>query len=153
MQTTGFVVIVVEDGAFDLKKYDRKLDNLMLQYSNEAWPVRFVGFHYCFDSKLQELVLPFGMYMMGSALRARFRLHPGSRKRTRIQDLGEFGISPDCLPVMMGGQLDMDIEAFLQERRKAEKEDSEAAAAAAKDTAAPTTITAAAVEGADGEPT
>jgi len=120
LQTTGFVVIVFEDGAFDLKKYDRKLDNLMIQYSNEVWPVRFVGFHYCFDSKFQELVLPFGLYMLGKAMRARFRLHPGSRKRHRINDLAEFGITPECLPTIMGGQLEYDVDEFLQDQREFE---------------------------------
>ena len=117
IQQKGFVLIIFEDGPFDLSKYDRKLDRALLDYSNNVWPVRFVGLHHCFDAAIMELLLPFGLYMMGSAIRARYRIHPGKCKDDRLSHFEEAGIGAHCLPTIMGGTVEWDGNKWLETRR------------------------------------
>jgi hypothetical protein len=117
VQQKGFVVVIFEKG-FSFQKYDRKLDKMLLEHSNKIWPLRFSGFHYCFDSKLNEIIIPFALVMLGREMRARLKLHPGSRLDSRFEELAEFGILKQNLPVSMGGSLEFDPEEWLDSRRQ-----------------------------------
>jgi hypothetical protein len=117
VQQKGFVLVIFEKG-FSFQKYDRKLDKMMLEHSTKIWPVRFAGFHYCFDSKLNEIILPFVLVMIGKEMRARFKLYPGSRLDSRFEELAEFGILKENLPISMGGGLDFDPVQWLESRRR-----------------------------------
>lgn len=116
VQRKGVVLVVFEQG-FQLKKYDRKLDKLLVHHSKHVFPVRWVGFHYCFDSKLNELLLPLGLMMLGKTMRARFQLHPGSRLDSRFEALRDFGLEREHLPQLMGGTLEFDGTAWIEQRR------------------------------------
>jgi hypothetical protein len=118
VQQKGIVGIVFEDGPFDVSKYDRKLDRVMMDYTNNVWPLRCVGLHHCFDSVIMELLMPFLLYMMGPAVRARYRIHPGKYKDGRLSHFADFGINADCLPTHMGGHVEWDCNAWLEERRR-----------------------------------
>lgn len=117
IQQKGLVLIVFEDGPIDLRKYDRKLDRVLLDYSNHVWPLKFVGMHHCFDAAIMDLLLPFGLYMLGPAVRARYRIHPGTCKGQRLRHFEEAGIGVDCLPTIMGGTVEWDGTMWLETRR------------------------------------
>lgn len=116
VQQKGVVLVVFEQG-FQLTKYDRKLDKLLFHHSSHVWPVRWVGFHYCFDSKLNEIIIPLGLMMMGKTMRARFKLHPGSRLDSRFEALADFGLERKHLPQLMDGTLEFDGNAWIEQRR------------------------------------
>jgi hypothetical protein len=122
VQHRGFVVVIFFNHGFAFDKYDRKLDKMMIDHSNKIWPVRFVGFHICFNSKMTEIVLPFALYMMGKELRARLKIHPGSRLGTRFEELAECGIPRDFLPSSMGGTLAFDFEEWLNQKLQGEED-------------------------------
>ena len=119
VQRKGIVLIVFEQG-FQLMSYDRKLDKMLLHHSMNVLPFRWVGFHYCFDSKLNEIILPLGLMMLGKTMRARFQLHPGSRIDSRFEALADFGLERKHLPTLMGGTLEFDGAAWIEQRRAQE---------------------------------
>lgn len=117
-QKNGLVCLSFDDGPFSIKKFDRKLEAKMYQLATECFPLRLVAVHHCFDSKVYEILIPFMLYMMGPTIRARYRTHPGKKRHLRLEAFEEMGMPPEILPESIGGKVALDINSWIEERRR-----------------------------------
>jgi hypothetical protein len=116
----GALGLGVDDGPFSVAQYDRKLQNWVIKLaSNKFHPIRCVAIHHCLDSKVHEFIIPFMLGMMGPDLRARYRIHPGSRRHERLSAFKEMGLAKEMLPISLGGDQDCDVNRWLEARLEA----------------------------------
>ena len=116
IQRNGIVVIMYNVGNYSIvEHFDRKAMNLLIQFAFQSLPMRVVGVHHCFTSKVYNIVLPFILFFFGKDVRARHRLH--SVPDQIVPELLKFGLTMDSLPTEMGGQLVIDPVAWREERR------------------------------------
>jgi hypothetical protein len=99
-----------------LQEQDRKFDNLVFSHIRKALPVRVAGVHHYVSSRLLEYIVPITLFIVGPAIRARYRMHMG-REENVLAELAEYGIIRDILPTDMGGTHDFDYTAWLHQRR------------------------------------
>lgn len=119
-QKNGIVGFEFADGAFSLEKFDRRLDAKVSKMIQEALPVRWVGAHLCYDSRIFEFLVPIMLWMLGPKMRARIRIYPGASKSERLEQFEQMGISASILPTFMKGDYEVNVEAFMEERREKE---------------------------------
>jgi hypothetical protein len=116
VQKNGVVVIPYNVGNYSINEnFDRKGTNLLLQVARHALPVRVVGVHHCYTSKIYTIVLPFVLSCMGKEIRSRHRLH--CNPDTILTNILQYGLSRDSLPIIMGGNVVSDPAAWKTERR------------------------------------
>jgi len=123
VQRNGIILLMYDDGPFELSHFDRKLDKLCLELLTKSLPVRPIAVHHFFNNKVIDFLLPFLLFMMGRELRLRYthyRLESYGDDRF-LGKLEEFGILPAMLPTWVkGGTMEFDAEQWLEERRREE---------------------------------
>ena len=121
IQKNGFVVILYNVGNYSIvDHFDRKAMNLLLQFAFQCLPIRVVGLHHCYTSKVYSIVLPFILFFLGKHVRARHRLH--SVPELILPEILKYGLRMDSLPTEMGGELVLDPLAWKEERRRKEQQ-------------------------------
>lgn len=120
VQKNGVVVIPYNVGTYSItENFDRKGLNLLLKVARHALPLRVVGVHHCFTSKIYTIILPFVLSCMGKEIRSRHRLHLVPDRM--LTDILQYGFSRGSLPVIMGGDVVPDPAAWKEERRMKEQ--------------------------------
>jgi hypothetical protein len=121
VQKNGIVYIAGSpDRCSTLQDQDRKLDSILLQHLRKALPVRVVGVHHYVTSRMLEFVVPILLFLLGSDIRARYKLYTGYMEEgDYLNELSTYGIKLDVLPTDMGGTHDFDYPEWLQARRDA----------------------------------
>mmetsp|Transcript_31062 Transcript_31062/g.47055 ORF Transcript_31062/g.47055 Transcript_31062/m.47055 type:complete len:173 (-) Transcript_31062:101-619(-) len=120
VQRKGIVLVLYNSGGFSIDHhFNRFIDNFVGEIIQKAFPCYVAGVHLCFDSKVYELILPFVLYSFGQDIRSRTRLH------TDTYSLGdaleECGIPKDNTPLQTGGNFEIDLNSWKQERERIEK--------------------------------
>lgn len=59
--------------------------------------------------------------MLGQEARSRYRAYRGFRRHLRLGMFKECGLPKEVLPTIIGGKVDVDVNAWLEERRAAGK--------------------------------
>jgi hypothetical protein len=116
-QKRGVVGCVYHVGGridFDMQ-YVRKAGNL-----RNALPVRLDSIHVCYNDLRVSQFFSFGMLIMGTRSRMRFRAHFGSDEECQLK-LSTFGIPVSALPVSPRGELNLENHwAFISRERAIE---------------------------------
>ena len=114
-RSKGVVVIAYDMGSFDMAKASRKVDTGAVRMA-KGIPSRLSALHHVADSRLLRMIWPFVMFVMGRKNRQRVVDH-NPRKDGWLQGFGDYGISIDNLPKVMGGTLEFNQKEWLDARR------------------------------------
>jgi CRAL/TRIO domain len=82
-----------------------------------AMPVRLAGIHMCQPPLFFRVVYPFAQLVLGERLRKRLMLHPGSQK-DMLKTLAPYGLTKEVLPTELGGDIVLDHDKWLEQRRR-----------------------------------
>jgi hypothetical protein len=74
------------------------------------------GFHICNPPAFFAMIFPIAKVFMGERLKQRLRVHAGSDEHV-LGELEKFGMTKDMLPTDIGGNISVDHEGWLQERK------------------------------------
>lgn len=79
--------------------------------------VRLSGIHVCHPPAFLRIVLPILQLFLGPRLRKRIRFHTGSEESV-LSSLSKYGLTKDILPSELGGDVVLNLEAWLEARRR-----------------------------------
>jgi len=96
---------------------NREFISLMASSLKGALPVRLSGAHICQPPTFFRLLIPFVKMVMGERLRKRIRFHTGSNKDVQAT-LEPYGLTKEILPTELGGDVVLDIKAWIDARLK-----------------------------------
>jgi hypothetical protein len=99
---------------------DRKFMVMNMASLKGCLPVRMSGLHMCHPPTFFRIVFPFMQMVMGAHLRKRFHIHAGSDDKV-LESLETYGLERKNLPTELGGQIALDHQGFLDDRRQEEK--------------------------------
>ena len=89
---------------------------MITRHMREAIPIRVVAIHHFINSYLLEYLVPMLMVLFGPAIRKRYVPHMGCEEKF-LDELAEYGIDRNILPVHMGGKSDFCYSQWLEDRR------------------------------------
>lgn len=96
-------------------EFDRKMSNKFTRCA-VVFPFQIQALHMCHPPKYAEFLLPLIKFLVGHRLRHRFEIHSGSDERV-LQSLSSYGLPRDRLPKEIGGEVVLDHEKWIKERR------------------------------------
>lgn len=111
------VVFLVFPKYYTLSHFDRNLDYYLLESLGGILPIRVSSIQICHPPSIVKLVLPITKLLMGERLRKRIKIHTKSVP----EKLAKYGLQVDKLPIELGGQYQMDHDAWLETRKTAGK--------------------------------
>ena len=114
VQQNGVVYIHGLGKENSLTGRNRKIDSLAIHVVRYALPTRVVAVHHIVTSKLIQFVVPFVLYLMGSEIRARYKLHYYSRDV--LDELAPYGIDKSLIPVDWLGEAPSVYDEWLDSR-------------------------------------
>jgi hypothetical protein len=112
-------MILYDVGSFSISDhFNRKDMNLLLQTLLHALPLRIVGAHISYTSKVYGIVLPYILFCLGKRIRARlcFHTHP----ETLLTEHLQYGLTTEALPTTMGGAFNFNSTIWKEERKRTE---------------------------------
>ena len=117
-RSKGVVVIAYDVGStFDMASSSRKLDMGAARLAR-AVPTRFVAMHHITDSTILRMIWPFVMFVLGRGYRQRVVDHNHEAPEW-LKGFEHYGISTEDIPQAMGGSLEFNFRAWLNERKDA----------------------------------
>ena len=117
-RSKGVVVIAYDVGStFDMASSSRKLDMGAARLAR-AVPTRFVAMHHITDSTILRMIWPFVMFVLGRGYRQRVVDHNHEAPEW-LKGFENYGISTEDIPQAMGGSLEFNFRAWLNERKDA----------------------------------
>jgi hypothetical protein len=117
VQKNGIVIIAGHPRRpTTLAEQDRKLDSILLRYVRNAIPIKIVAVHHFTSAKLLEYLVPVLIAFIGPTMRKRYVPHAGTEWKF-LEELQKYGIDGSILPLNMGGKLDFNYSAWLEDRR------------------------------------
>jgi hypothetical protein len=117
VQKNGIVVIAGHPRRpTTLADQDRKLDSILLRNVRNAIPIKIVAVHHFTNAKLLEYLVPVLIAFFGPTMRKRYVPHAGTEWKF-LEELQKYGIDGGVLPLNMGGKLDFNYSAWLEDRR------------------------------------
>lgn len=118
-QQTGYVLVAGSRSEFKIEDYNRMMMKRayhMMQYA----PIRFVAVHSVYSSTFLSFFLPSILWLMGPTIRSRYIEHYTGHDDTQVvTTLASYGLTQ--LPVVCGGAIRNENEAFLEKRRIIER--------------------------------
>lgn len=113
-QRNGFVILsgLLQDA---LQYTDRKFTSVCARVSRYALPIRIVAIHFVVTSSLMQFIIPYGLYLIGSEWRHRFKIH--SNRNLLFSKLEKFGISKTIIPKELGGTCTFSFKDWLEEQK------------------------------------
>ena len=115
------VVVVVNGKGVEKRHYNLYLMRLLTSVCN-CVPFHLRALHLCHPSAVGYYVLfPVLKSFVGKHIRRRFKIHRGSDEQI-IMILDGFRLPKRCVPADLGGDLRVDTDAFIAERRMKERE-------------------------------
>mmetsp|Transcript_5051 Transcript_5051/g.14498 ORF Transcript_5051/g.14498 Transcript_5051/m.14498 type:complete len:207 (+) Transcript_5051:107-727(+) len=115
VQQKGVVMLLYPHNA-KLAQVDRKLMKMNSESMKGCIPVRLSAFHVCNPPKFFSIVFPLLKLFLGDRLRKRIRVHSGDKEKV-IDHLAHFGLTKDCIPSDLGGNIVLDNLGWLKERK------------------------------------
>ena len=112
------VVMMVYPHHVQLHQFDRKLMKRNTECLKGAIPVRLAAFHVCHPPTFFAIVWQLLKVFLGK-LRKRVKIHSGERDHV-LAALSAFGLTKDVVPTDIGGDVVLDMESWLQQRRAME---------------------------------
>lgn len=99
-------------------QFDRHLDAMIMESMKGCLPLRLSAMHICHPPTFFRLIFPIVKIFLGERLRKRVRVHGGTEKQV-LERLRKFGLTKDQLPSELGGNIVLDNNGWLEERRAA----------------------------------
>ena len=117
-QKVGIVVVGYPHHA-KLSYLDRKLMKMNVESLSGCIPVRLGGFHICHPPWFfGKVAFPLMKLVMPERMRKRVRVHVGSEEKV-LKELEEVGMGREVLPSEIGGDVVLDNDGWMQERKMA----------------------------------
>lgn len=117
-QKVGIVVVGYPHHA-KLSYLDRKLMKMNVESLSGCIPVRLGGFHIChLPWFFGKVAFPLMKLVMPERMRKRVRVHVGSEEKV-LKELEEVGMGREVLPSEIGGDVVLDNDGWMQERKMA----------------------------------
>lgn len=117
-QRKGVVFVVYPHNA-KLSQFDRKLAMMNMSSMQGRLPVRLGGFHVVRPPSFFSVVFGVIRLFMHDRVKKRVVVHTGSEAKV-LESLAKKGLSPNVLPVDIGGSVIMDQQKWLKSRRQEE---------------------------------
>ena len=118
-QKHGIVLVVFPHKA-KVTQMDRQLIKLLAGSLKDRIPVRLAGFHICHPPTFFRVIFPIISLVLGPRLRKRIRIHAGSTEKVQ-EELNAYGLTRNKLPSELEGEIVLDHQAWLEQRRAAGK--------------------------------
>ena len=118
-QKHGVVFLIYPHHA-RFSQFDRTLSMMQLDSLKGVIPVRMSAMHICCPPEWISMLVPLVNLLMGERLRKRIKFHTGSTENV-LKSLGKYGLAEDVLPKELGGNISVDMEAWLEDRKAANR--------------------------------
>ena len=118
-QKHGIIFLAHPEGA-KFGQFDRGLIKIILGSIQGALPVRLSAFHICQPPPFLKIILPIVKLFMTERTKKRLNIHFGSKDDV-CKKLETYGLTKDCLPQQVGGELTVDMPTWIGQRRAAGK--------------------------------
>jgi CRAL/TRIO domain len=118
VQKRGLIVINYSEH-FGLKNRDPPFVRMCIGSLQGCLPIRLSAFHGCHPPKMFRLVTRIFLAFLGERLRKRVLPHFGSHEAVVNVLVNKYSIPRHCIPTDIGGDRELDVLAWLQERRAA----------------------------------
>jgi CRAL/TRIO domain len=116
VQKRGLVVITY-CANYSTKNRDPPFGRMCVASLKGSLPIRMSAFHGCHPPSVLRWVARIMFVFIGERMRKRVLPHTGSQEHVVSLLETKFGIPRNCIPKDMGGNRDMDLRAWLAERR------------------------------------
>ena len=97
---------------------DRPLMKMNMESIKGCIPVRVGSFHLCRPPSFFKVVFPIMKVLMGARLRARVKVYFGDNGSI-LEKLAKFGIRKSSIPSELGGNIVLDQELWVEDRKAA----------------------------------
>jgi hypothetical protein len=102
---------------------DRNFASKMSYYSHHAWPIGAMPSHACCpDLALLRFVKPILYALLDRFHRSRLVLHDVAESEI-LEVLSQYGLEKAMLPTQMGGNVELNLEKWIANRRAVEMEE------------------------------
>ena len=101
------------------KQFDRINLKWYIALLQEALPIKLVCWHICHTPEFFKVVFPMMKFMMGKELRLHSKIHHGAEGSV-LADLARYGVQRHNILKCMGGTFDLNINDWINERRRIE---------------------------------
>ena len=114
------ILVLVDPQRASITQFDSSIGKLFGGAMSGVLPLRLSGIHILYPPYFVSMVLPIVKMFMPERMQKRIRFHSKNVIPTLTQD---FGLTPDILPKEIGGTLDWNHAAWLEERRSQEQKE------------------------------
>ena len=97
-------------------QFDRELGRLNMSSLQGAIPVRLSAIHLCRPPSFFKIIFAFMKLFMKERTKKRFRVHFGTRDQV-FEKLSSYGLEKDMLPTEVGGNVVLNLVAWLEKRK------------------------------------
>jgi hypothetical protein len=114
-QKKGIVVIANPKNA-KFSQFDQKQDSMIVASLKGILPMRLSEIHICNPPYFFRILFPIVKIFLGERLRKRVNVHSGSDEKM-LDRLDKFGLKREDLPSDLGGQIVLDHDGWLEDRK------------------------------------
>ena len=109
------VIALVSMKDVSVRQFDKELISQIADSLKGRLPVRLSAIHIFHPPIVFAVIFPLIKLLLGPRLRKRIRLYS---KRNVLPELEPFGLTSDVVPTELGGNVVLDHEAWLEQRKR-----------------------------------
>lgn len=95
-----------------------KLDRAYVRNLQQVLPMKWMALHqFTKKSSMVEFFLPHFLYLLGSYMRCRYRLHYIAEEKEHLPELARYGMQSEILPTEINGGFEFDYREWLIGRK------------------------------------